>query len=118
MIDVGVCSAGFKTTQLPAARAGASFHVAISSGTAREGRNDVGIKHRAIAGTEGAHLPPATRLTIPWDDLANDAKRLLDAHREGVRIDLGGRTLLGTNDSSKVTPVINHQWQVCCKALP
>ncbi len=32
MIDNGVCSAGFSTTQLPAARAGASFQAAISSG--------------------------------------------------------------------------------------
>ncbi|MCY1223383.1 hypothetical protein D9M72_355070 [compost metagenome] len=32
MIDSGVCSAGFSTTQLPAARAGASFQAAISSG--------------------------------------------------------------------------------------
>ena len=31
-IEAGVCSAGFSTTQLPAASAGASFHVAISSG--------------------------------------------------------------------------------------
>ena len=31
-IDMGVCSAGFSTTQLPAASAGASFQVAISSG--------------------------------------------------------------------------------------
>ena len=28
----GVCSAGLRTTQLPAASAGASFHTAISSG--------------------------------------------------------------------------------------
>ena len=28
----GVCSAGFSTTQLPAASAGASFHTAISNG--------------------------------------------------------------------------------------
>lgn len=32
MIEAGVCSAGFSTTQLPAASAGASFHTAISSG--------------------------------------------------------------------------------------
>ena len=32
MIASGVCSAGFSTTQLPAAMAGASFHTAISSG--------------------------------------------------------------------------------------
>ncbi len=32
MIAIGVCSAGFSTTQLPAASAGASFHTAISSG--------------------------------------------------------------------------------------
>ena len=31
-IEAGVCSAGFITTQLPAASAGASFHTAISSG--------------------------------------------------------------------------------------
>ena len=31
-IESGVCSAGFSTMQLPAASAGASFHVAISSG--------------------------------------------------------------------------------------
>ncbi len=31
-IDIGVCSAGFNTMQLPAARAGASFHVAIRIG--------------------------------------------------------------------------------------
>ena len=31
-IEAGVCSAGFITTQLPAARAGASFQTAISSG--------------------------------------------------------------------------------------
>ena len=32
MIPIGVCSAGFSTTQLPAASAGASFHTAMSSG--------------------------------------------------------------------------------------
>ena len=32
MIEAGVCSAGFKTTQLPAASAGASFHTAIRIG--------------------------------------------------------------------------------------
>ena len=32
MIEAGVCSAGFNTTQLPAANAGASFQVAISKG--------------------------------------------------------------------------------------
>lgn len=32
MIEAGVCSAGFSTTQLPAASAGASFQQAISSG--------------------------------------------------------------------------------------
>ena len=31
-IEAGVCSAGLRTTQLPAAIAGASFQVAISSG--------------------------------------------------------------------------------------
>jgi hypothetical protein len=31
-IVTGVCSAGLRTTQLPAASAGASFHAAISSG--------------------------------------------------------------------------------------
>ena len=31
-IDAGVCSAGFNTIQLPAARAGASFHTAIKIG--------------------------------------------------------------------------------------
>ena len=30
-IDTGVCSAGFKTTQFPAASAGASFHTAIKN---------------------------------------------------------------------------------------
>ena len=32
MIDAGVCSAGLRTTQLPAASAGASFQVAIRIG--------------------------------------------------------------------------------------
>ena len=32
MIETGVCSAGLITTQLPAARAGASFHTAINRG--------------------------------------------------------------------------------------
>ena len=32
MIEAGVCSAGFSTTQLPAASAGAIFQDAISSG--------------------------------------------------------------------------------------
>ena len=31
-MPIGVCSAGFNTTQLPAARAGASFQIAISKG--------------------------------------------------------------------------------------
>ena len=31
-IEAGVCSAGFSITQLPAAKAGASFHAAISIG--------------------------------------------------------------------------------------
>ena len=32
LIDAGVCSAGLRTTQLPAARAGASFQTAIRIG--------------------------------------------------------------------------------------
>ena len=32
IIDIGVCSAGFNTTQLPAASAGASFHEAMRIG--------------------------------------------------------------------------------------
>jgi hypothetical protein len=32
MIDIGVCSAGLSTMQLPAASAGASFHVAMRIG--------------------------------------------------------------------------------------
>ncbi|MCY1182796.1 hypothetical protein D9M73_233740 [compost metagenome] len=32
IIDAGVCSAGFNTTQFPAASAGASFHTAINNG--------------------------------------------------------------------------------------
>ena len=32
MIDAGVCSAGLRTTQLPAASAGASFHTAMRMG--------------------------------------------------------------------------------------
>mmetsp|Transcript_15706 Transcript_15706/g.37190 ORF Transcript_15706/g.37190 Transcript_15706/m.37190 type:complete len:203 (-) Transcript_15706:305-913(-) len=32
MIEVGVCSAGLSTTQFPAARAGATFHAAMTSG--------------------------------------------------------------------------------------
>ena len=32
LIENGVCSAGFKTTALPAANAGASFHAAIKIG--------------------------------------------------------------------------------------
>ena len=32
IIEAGVCSAGLRTTQFPAAKAGASFHVAIRSG--------------------------------------------------------------------------------------
>ncbi len=32
MMPIGVCSAGFSTTQFPAARAGASFHDAIRIG--------------------------------------------------------------------------------------
>ena len=32
MMPMGVCSAGFNTTQLPAASAGASFQAAMSSG--------------------------------------------------------------------------------------
>ena len=31
-IDAGVCSAGLRTTQLPAARAGASFQIAMRMG--------------------------------------------------------------------------------------
>ncbi len=31
-MEAGVCSAGFSTTQLPAASAGASFHTAIRMG--------------------------------------------------------------------------------------
>ena len=32
MMDTGVCSAGLRTTQFPAASAGASFQVAMSRG--------------------------------------------------------------------------------------
>ena len=32
IIDAGVCSAGFKTTQFPVASAGANFQIAINNG--------------------------------------------------------------------------------------
>ncbi len=34
--DAGVCSAGLRTTALPAASAGASFHVAMRIGSSTE----------------------------------------------------------------------------------
>ena len=36
LIDAGVCSAGFNTTQLPAPKAGANFHVAIKMESSME----------------------------------------------------------------------------------
>lgn len=48
MMEVGVCLEGLSTTQLPAASAGASFHVAIRSGkflrgSRREGEGVAGL---------------------------------------------------------------------------
>ena len=61
----GVCSAGFSTTQLPAASAGASFQTAISSGK------------------------------FHGNDLADDAERLVEVIGDGVVVDLGDARLPG-----------------------
>jgi hypothetical protein len=58
MSITGVCSAGFSTTQLPAASAGASFH----------------DRHE--------------QREVPGDDLADDAERLVEVVGDGVVVDL------------------------------
>src|SRR4051794_34947969 len=66
MIDSGVCSAGFSTTQLPA----------------------------AIRGRELPHRHQQRE--VPRDDLADDAERLVIVVGDGVVVDLADRTFLST----------------------
>ena len=86
-IDAGVCSAGLRTTQLPAASAGASFHTAMRM---RE---------------------------VPGDDLADHAERLVEVVGHGVVVDLGDRALLGADGAGEVAEVVDGQRQVGVEGL-
>ena len=78
----GVCSAGFRTTQLPAASAGASFQVAISIGK------------------------------FHGNDLADDAERLVEMIGDGVVVDLGNAAFLGAHRAGEIAPMIDDQRHV------
>ena len=82
MIEAGVCSAGFSTTALPAARAGASFQVAMRSG-----------KFQGMI-------------------CADDAERLVEVVGDGVVVDLRQRALLAAQDTGEVAEVVDRQRQV------
>lgn len=134
MIEVGVCSAGLSTTQLPAARAGATLAsrvgaalrvvVALKGACLVEAARPRG---REDAGPVGGEDWEARRLDswvwlrsrylpcrheeweVPWDDLADDAERLLDAERDRVGVDLSGgagsrRSVVRGEAAHKCTP--------------
>ena len=82
MIDIGVCSAGFSTTQLPAASAGASF------------------QHR--------HQDRE----VPRDDLADHAQRLVIVVGDGVVIDLRQRAFLRAEASGEIAEMIDGERDV------
>ena len=73
---------GLETTQLPAASAGASFHVAIRSGKF----------HR--------------------DDLPDDAERLAEVVGDGILVDLRQAAFLGAQYAGEVAEMIDRQRQI------
>ncbi len=79
---MGVCSAGFSTTQLPAASAGASFQQ----------------RHQDRE--------------VPGNDLADDAQRLVEVIGDRVVIDLGDRAFLGAQAAGEVTEVVDGERNV------
>ena len=82
MIEAGVCSAGFSTTQLPAASAGASF------------------QHRH------------QQREVPRDDLADDAQRLVEVIGDRVVVDLGDAAFLGADRAGEVAEMVDGERQV------
>ena len=87
MMRIGVCSAGFSTTQLPAASAG------------RE------LPHR--------HQDRE----VPRDDLADDAERLVEVIGDGVVVDLGQRAFLGADAAGEIAEVIDGERHVGVRRL-
>ena len=45
---------------------------------------------------------------IPWDDLTNDTNRLMDIKTYSITIKFCSRTFFGSDDTSKVSEVINN----------
>ena len=82
MIDTGVCSAGLSTTQFPAASAGASFQVAISSG-----------KFQGMI-------------------CADHAERLVEVVGDGVLVELREPAFLGADAAGEVAEVVDRQREV------
>ena len=82
MIEAGVCSAGFSTTQLPAASAGASFQH--------------GHQEREV----------------PGNDLADDAERLVEVIGDGVVVDLGDAAFLGADRAGEIAEMVDGERHV------
>ena len=87
MIDAGVCSAGFSTTALPAASAGASFQIAIRIGK------------------------------FHGNDLPDNAQRLVEVVGDGVLVDLRQRALLGPDRAGEVAEMVDRQRDVGVQRL-
>ena len=79
---MGVCSAGFKTTQLPAASAGASFP----------------RRHQ--------------KREIPRDDLSDDAERLVKMIGDRIMVNFGKASFLRADATGEIAEMINGQRQV------
>ena len=82
MIEAGVCSAGLRTTQLPAASAGASF---------QHGHQD---------------------REVPRNDLADDAERLMEVIGDRVVVDLAERTFLRADRAGEIAEMVDRQRDV------
>ncbi len=78
----GVCSAGFRTTQLPAASAGASFQI--------------GHQQREV----------------PGNDLADDAQRLMEMIGDSVMVDFGDAAFLSADDAGIIAPMIDAEREI------
>jgi hypothetical protein len=104
MIEAGVCSAGFSTTQLPAASAGASFHTAIRIGKFRYFAGCIRAQEGSLS--EIDHDMVAYHFHEP---LGVVAERLVEVVGDHVVVDLGERALLRPDAAGEVAEMVDGE---------
>lgn len=105
MMEVGVCSAGFSTTVLPAASAGASFQAAM-----RMGKFQGMICPITPIDHVSTHINNTVIAVLVLIDLLTQGLVQADGH--GVAVQLADGSLLAADHAREVAEVVHHQGQV------